>query len=89
MSIKTVLNKLIIEPTEAVTKTASGIIIPNSAQEKPQKGVVIATGAGKADEAMEVKVGDTVLYSKFAGSEVDIEGKKYLIMLQSDVLVIL
>lgn len=89
MTFKTVLNKLIVEPIEAVTKTASGIIIPDSAQEKPQRGVVIATGAGKTDEAMEVKVGDTVLYSKYAGSEVSIEDKKYLIMLQSDILVIL
>lgn len=89
MALKTVLNKLIVEPKKAVTKTASGIIIPDSAQEKPQQGVVIATGAGKADEAMEVKVGDTVLYNKYAGSEVEVENKKYLIMSQNDILVIL
>lgn len=89
MALKTVLNKLIVEPKEAVTKTASGIIIPDSAQEKPQQGVVIATGTGKADEAMEVKVGDTVLYNKYAGSEVEVENKKYLIMSQNDILVIL
>jgi len=89
MAFKTVLNKLIVEPVEAETKTASGIIIPDSAQEKPQKGIVIAAGNGKADEPMEVKVGDTVLYSKYAGSEVNIENKKYLIMSQADILVIL
>ena len=89
MALKTVLNKLIVEPKEAITKTASGIIIPDSAQEKPQQGVVIATGAGKSDEAMEVKVGDTVLYNKYAGSEVEVENKKYLIMSQNDILVIL
>lgn len=89
MAFKTVLNKLIVEPVSAETKTASGIIIPDSAQEKPQKGTVIATGSGKADEPMEVKVGDTVLYSKYAGSEVHIDDKKYLIMSQSDILVIL
>jgi len=89
MAFKTVLNKIIVETVEAATKTASGIIIPDSAQEKPQKGIVVTAGPGKADEAMEVKEGDTILYSKYAGSEVEIEGKKYLIMNQSDVLVIL
>jgi len=89
MAFKTVLNKIIVETVEAATKTASGIIIPDSAQEKPQKGIVVTAGPGKADEVMEVKEGDTILYSKYAGSEVEIEGKKYLIMNQSDVLVIL
>ncbi|MCH4896784.1 MAG: co-chaperone GroES [Marinifilaceae bacterium] len=89
MAFKTVLDKIIVEPVEAVKKTASGIIIPDSAQEKPQQGKVVAVGTGKADESMEVKVGDTVLYSKYAGSEVEIESNKYLIMKQSDVLVIL
>lgn len=89
MSFKTVLNKIIVETVEAATKTASGIIIPDSAQEKPQKGIVVTAGPGTSDETMEVKKGDTILYSKYAGSEVEIEGKKYLIMNQSDVLVIL
>lgn len=89
MAFKTVLDKIIVEPVEAVKKTASGIIIPDSAQEKPQQGKVVAVGTGKADESMEVQVGDTVLYSKYAGSEVEIESNKYLIMKQSDVLVIL
>lgn len=89
MALKTVLNKIIVEPVEAETKTASGIIIPDSAQEKPQKGVVIATGNGKQDEPMEVKVGDTVLFGKYSGTEIHVELKKYLVMNQSDVLVIL
>lgn len=89
MTLKTVLNKVIVEPVEAETKTASGIIIPDSAKEKPQKGVVIATGKGKNDEPMEVKVGDTVLFGKYSGTEINIEEKKYLIMNQSDILVIL
>lgn len=89
MSLKTVLNKLIVEPVEAETKTASGIIIPDSAQEKPQKGIVVAAGNGKADEAMEVKVGDTVLFGKYSGTEIHIDDKKYLVMNQNDILVIL
>ncbi len=89
MALKTVLNKVIVEPVEAETKTASGIIIPDSAQEKPQKGIVVATGKGKKDEPMEVKEGDTVLFGKYAGTELHVDDKKYLIMSQSDILVIL
>lgn len=89
MALKTVLNKIIVEPVEAETKTASGIIIPDSAKEKPQKGIVIATGKGKNDEPMEIKVGDTVLFGKYSGSEVHIDDKKYLVMNQSDIMVIL
>ncbi|KIO44338.1 MULTISPECIES: co-chaperone GroES [Porphyromonadaceae] len=89
MALKTVLSKIIVEPVEAETKTASGIIIPDSAQEKPQKGVVIATGNGKHDEPMEIKVGDTVLFGKYAGTELHIDDKKYLVMNQTDVLVVL
>ncbi|MGL5682188.1 MAG: co-chaperone GroES [Marinifilaceae bacterium] len=89
MALKTVLNKLIVEPVEAETKTASGIIIPDSAQEKPQRGVVIAVGNGKSDEPMEVKVGDTILFGKYSGTDLRIDDKKYLVMNQSDVLVIL
>jgi chaperonin GroES len=88
MALKTVLNKIIVEPVEAETKTASGIIIPDTAQEKPQKGIVIATGKGKHDEPMEVKVGDTVLFGKYSGTELHIDEKKYLVMNQSDVLII-
>lgn len=89
MAIKTVLNKIIVEPIEAETKTASGIIIPDSAQEKPQKGIIVSVGNGKNDEPMEVKAGDTVLFGKYAGTEVNIDDKKYLVMNQSDILVIL
>lgn len=89
MAIKTVLNKVIVEPVEAETKTASGIIIPDSAKEKPQKGIIIATGNGKADEPMEVKAGDTVLFGKYSGSEIHIDDKKYLVMNQGDILVVL
>lgn len=89
MALKTVLNKIIVEPVEAETKTASGIIIPDSAQEKPQRGIVVATGGGKHDEPMEVKAGDTVLFGKYAGTELHIDDKKYLVMNQSDVLIVL
>ena len=89
MTLKTVLNKVIVEPVAAETVTKGGIIIPDTAQEKPQKGVVVAVGNGKADEPMEVKVGDTVLFGKYAGTELHIDDKKYLIMNQGDILVIL
>ena len=89
MALKTVLNKVIVEPVEAETKTASGIIIPDSAKEKPQKGVVIATGKGKNDEPMEIKAGDTVLFGKYSGTEIHIDDKNYLVMNQSDILVVL
>lgn len=89
MALKTVLNKVIVEPVEAETKTASGIIIPDSAKEKPQKGIIIATGKGKHDEPMEVKAGDTVLFGKYSGTELHIDDKKYLVMNQSDILVVL
>ncbi len=80
---------MVIEPKEAETKTASGIFIPDTAKEKPQQGTVVAAGPGKKDEAMEVKVGDVVLYGKYAGTEVTVEDKKYLIVKQSDILAIL
>ncbi len=89
MALKAILNKIIVEPVEAETKTASGIIIPDSAQEKPQKGKVIATGNGSKDEPMEVKVGDVVIFGKYAGTELLVDEKKYLIMNQSEVLAIL
>ena len=89
MALKTVLNKIIVEPVEAETKTASGIIIPDSAKEKTQKGIVVATGKGKHDEPMEIKVGDSVLFGKYSGTEVNIDDKKYLVMNQSDILVVL
>ena len=78
-----------IEPQEAQTKTASGIFIPDTAKEKPQQGKVVAAGPGKKDEPMEGKPGDVVLYGKYAGTEVTVEDKKYLIVKQSDILAIL
>ena len=87
--IKPLADRVLIEPKEAETKTASGIFIPDSAKEKPQQGTVIAVGPGKKDEPMEVKVGDVVLYGKYSGTEVAVEEKKYLIVKQSDILAIL
>lgn len=87
--IKPLADRVLVEPKEAETKTASGLYIPDTAKEKPQEGKVIAAGPGKKDEPMEVKVGDEVIYGKYAGTEVTVEGKKYLIMKQSDILAIL
>lgn len=87
--IKPLADRVLIEPKEAETKTASGIYIPDTAKEKPQQGVVLATGPGKKDEPMEVKNGDVVLYGKYAGTEVTVDEKKYLIVKQSDILAIL
>ena len=87
--IKPLADRVLIEPKEAETKTASGSYIPDTAKEKPQQGKVIAVGPGKKDEPMEVKVGDVVLYGKYAGTEVTVEDKKYLIVKQSDILAIL
>ena len=89
MALKTVLNRNVLVAVEVVSKTASGIIIPDSAKEKPQKGIVVATGKGKHDEPMEIKVGDAVLFGKYSGTEVNIDDKKYLVMNQSDILVVL
>lgn len=80
--------KILVKPTEADEKTASGIIIPDSAQEKPQQGTVVKIGADKKDEPMEIKVGDVVLYGKYGGQELTINGEEYLLMSQSDVLFI-
>jgi len=88
VNIKPLEDRVLIEPVEAEEKTASGIIIPDSAKEKPQKGVVVALGPGNKDVTMEVKKGDTVLYGKYAGTEISVEGKDYLIMRQSDILAI-
>ena len=87
--IKPLADRVLIEPQEAQTKTASGIFIPDTAKEKPQQGKVVAAGPGKKDEPMEVKPGDVVLYGKYAGTEVTFEDKKYLIVKQSDILAIL
>lgn len=87
--LKPLADRVVIEPKEAETKTASGIFIPDTAKEKPQQGKVVAAGPGKKDEPMEVKVGDIVLYGKYAGTEVTVDDKKYLIVKQSDILAIL
>ena len=87
--IKPLADRVLIEPKEAETKTASGIFIPDTAKEKPQQGTVLAAGPGKKDEPMEVKVGDVVLYGKYAGTEVTVDDKKYLIVKQSDILAII
>lgn len=80
--------KVLVQPQAAEQKTSSGIIIPDSAQEKPQKGKIIAVGNEKHDEPMEVKVGDMVLYSKYGGTELKIDDQEYLIMNQSDILLV-
>ena len=87
--IKPLADRVVIEPKEAETKTASGLYIPDTAKEKPQQGTILAAGPGKKDEPMELKVGDVVLYGKYAGTEITVEGKNYLIMKQSDVLAVL
>ena len=87
--IKPLADRVLIEPKEAETKTAAGLYIPDTAKEKPQQGTVIAAGPGKKDEPMEVKVGDQVIYGKYAGTEVSFEDKKYLIVKQSDILAVL
>lgn len=87
--IKPLADRVVVEPKEAETKTASGLYIPDTAKEKPQQGTVVAVGLGTKDVEMEVKVGDVVLYGKYAGTEVTFEDKKYLIMKQSDILAII
>jgi len=89
IKIKPLADRVVIEPQVAVEKTTSGIIIPDSAQEKPQSGKVAAVGTGTADTKMEVKVGDIVLYGKFSGTEIIVEGVDYLIMNQSDILAVI
>jgi chaperonin GroES len=81
-------DRVIVEVAAAEEKTASGIIIPDTAKEKPQKGKVVAVGTGKKDEPMTVKVGDNILYGKYAGTEITVEGKEYLIMRESDIFAI-
>lgn len=89
MNIKPLADRVLIKPAAAEEKTVGGIIIPDSAKEKPLKGEVKAVGQGTKDEEMVVKEGDIVLYSKYAGTEIELEGEKYLIMRQSDILAIL
>jgi len=89
MKIQPLADRVLIKPAPAEEKTIGGIIIPDTAKEKPLKGEVVAAGNGTKDEQMVVKVGDTVLYGKYAGQELEFEGEKYLIMRQSDILAIL
>lgn len=89
MAIKPLADRVLIEPAAAEEKTIGGIIIPDTAKEKPLQGKIVATGNGTKDEEMVVKEGDTVLYGKYAGTELEYDGKKYLVMRQSDILAIL
>ncbi|MDD4847918.1 MAG: co-chaperone GroES [Bacteroidales bacterium] len=89
MNVKPLADRVIVKAAEAEVKTASGIIIPDTAKEKPQKGTVMAIGNGKKDEPMTVKVGDEVLYGKYSGTEINIDGENYLIMRESDILAII
>jgi chaperonin GroES len=88
MSIKPLADRVLVEPAAAETKTSSGIIIPDSAKEKPQKGTVVAVGSGTKENPMTVKVGDNVLYGKYSGTELQHDGKDYLIMKESDIFAI-
>ena len=89
MTIKPLADRVLVKPAPAEEKTIGGIIIPDTAKEKPLKGEVIAVGNGTKDEEMIIKIGDTVLYGKYAGQELEFEGEKYLVMRQSDILAIL
>jgi chaperonin GroES len=94
LNIKPLADRVLVEPAQAEEKTAFGIIIPDTAKEKPQKGQIVAVGEGKAAEngtvvKPQVKVGDTVLYGKYAGTEITIEGKEYLIMRESDIFAVI
>lgn len=89
MNIKPLADRVLIQPAAAEEKTVGGIIIPDSAKEKPLKGIVVAVGTGSKDEEMILKAGDTVLYGKYAGTELELDSEKYLIMRQSDVLAII
>ena len=82
-------DRVIVEPATAEEKTAGGLYIPDTAKEKPQRGTIVAVGDGKKDEPMTCKVGDVVLYGKYAGTEINLEGKYYLIMRESDIFAIL
>jgi chaperonin GroES len=89
VNVKPLHDRVIVKPEEKAEKTAGGIIIPDTAQEKPQRGEVVAVGSGKVDEPLTVKVGDTVLFGKYSGTEIELEGNKYLLMKESDIFVII
>ena len=89
VNIKPLADRVLVQPMEAESKTASGLIIPDTAKEKPQKGTVVASGPGTKDETMQVKNGDVVLYGKYSGTELTIDGTNYLMMRQSDILAVI
>ena len=89
LNVKPLADRVLVEPAAAEQKTAGGIIIPDTAKEKPQKGTVVAVGNGKKDEPLTVKIGDQVLYGKYSGTEINFDGKDYLIMRESDILAII
>jgi len=89
VNIKPLADRVLVQPMEAESKTASGLIIPDTAKEKPQKGTVVAAGPGAKDEEMQVKVGNVVLYGKYAGTELNVDGADYLMMRQSDILAVI
>jgi chaperonin GroES len=89
LNIKPIGDRVVVEAAPAEEKTASGIIIPDTAKEKPQRGTVVAVGDGKKDEPLTVKAGDQVLYGKYAGTEITYEGREYLIMRESDIYAVL
>ena len=88
LKVQPIADRVLVEPSAAEERTAGGLYIPDTAKEKPQRGVVVAAGTGKKDEPVTVKVGDTVLYGKYAGTEIQIEGQDLLIMRESDILAI-
>lgn len=89
LNVKPLADRVLVEPAVAESKTVGGIIIPDTAKEKPQKGTVVAVGPGKKDEPMTVSNGDLVLYGKYSGTEISVDGKDYLIMRESDILAII
>lgn len=88
VNVKPLADRVLVEPAAAEEKTSSGLFIPDTAKEKPQRGKVIAVGNGKKDEPITVKVGDTVLYGKYSGTEISVDGKDYLIMRESDIFAV-
>ena len=87
-NIRPLFDRVVIQPVEAESKTASGLFIPDAAKERPIRGIVLAVGPGKKDEPTTVKVGDTVLYGKYSGTEIQIDGKEVLIMKESDIFAV-
>ena len=89
IKVKPLADRVLVEPAPAETKTSGGMIIPDTAKEKPMRGKIVAVGNGKPDEPLTVKAGDTVLYGKYAGTEINIDGKDFLIMRESDIYAII